>query len=124
LRLTLLAAALLAAIAAPALAAPALALTVQEPKTRDLPAQYGPPQPLRLAKTACDKLWDSFLLADATIREETGKPAFTPLYTAATDAAEKIGQEMLAEGCPLTDRAQFAQGIASLHRFNQFVNNE
>jgi hypothetical protein len=77
-----------------------------------------------LANTACDKLWDSFLLADATMRQETGKPGFTPLYTAATAAAEKIGQEMLAGGCPLEDRAQFAQGVASLHRFNQFMNNK
>jgi hypothetical protein len=82
---------------------------------------FADPDPTPLAQTSCDKLWDSFLRADATIRQETGKPGFTPLYRAATDAGERIGQQMLAENCPLEDRATFAQGVASLHRFNQMM---
>ena len=101
----ILAAALLAALASPAFADP-------------------DPTPTPLAKTSCEKLWDSFLQADATIRQETGKAGFTPLYRAATDAGEKIGQQMLAENCPLEDRATFAQGVASLHRFNQMMMNQ
>lgn len=69
----------------------------------------------------CDQLWDAFMAADALRQQEQGKPGITAAYRAATLGGERIGRQILAQECPLKDRAKFEAALNSLHLLGQMM---
>jgi hypothetical protein len=71
----------------------------------------------------CDQLWAGFNAADALREQEQVKPGFSAAYKAAVLGGEHFGQQILAEGCPVNDRAAFKAELDQLHLLIQMTTN-
>jgi hypothetical protein len=71
----------------------------------------------------CDQLWAGFNAADALRQQEEVKPGFSAGYKAAVLGGEHFGRQILAQGCPVEDRAALKAELDQLHLLNQMTIN-
>jgi predicted aspartyl protease len=84
-----------------------------------LGASDSTPAPTPDAAMTCEQLSDAFDAAGDVMDQEKKKPGITAAFTAAALAGERIGRQMLAQNCPLKNRAGFEEGLNTLHLLNQ-----
>jgi hypothetical protein len=71
----------------------------------------------------CDQLWAGFDAADTLMRQESLKPGFSDAFKAAVLGGERFGRQILAQGCPVKDRATFKAALDTIHLLNQITTN-
>jgi hypothetical protein len=71
----------------------------------------------------CEHLWTLLDQYIAIMKHEQVKPGFTPAYKSATRQGLATGQQILAQGCPVTDSDTFEQELKVIETLTQMQND-
>ena len=100
-----------------------LAIRARAARTPPEPSPGGTVLHTNDSAQTCDQLWAGFDAADALQQQERVKPGFSAAYKAAVLGGEHLGRQLLAQDCPVKDRAAFKAEIDQMHLLNQMTIN-